>query len=151
MRTSRFNGRFAPVRIVFPLTAIHYNPWNADTPLFRKADRFFGSFSTCTVQNSLDNADACLPLTQGCQPLLINSTTGHYNSTGMYSTGLWSAFLASVQQGRALEHAFVALNSTGTHCHAYWKYTGSLRNTDGLYNPDTQWWSHDVRNRGVAL
>ena len=36
-------------------------------------------------------------------PLLINSTTGHYNSTGMYSTGLWSAFLASVQQGRALE------------------------------------------------
>ena len=26
MRTSRFNGRFAPVRIVFPLTAIHYNP-----------------------------------------------------------------------------------------------------------------------------
>ena len=40
---------------------------------------------------------ACLSL-----PLLINSTTGHYNSTGMYSTGLWSAFLASVQQGRAL-------------------------------------------------
>ena len=92
-----------------------------------------------------------LPLTQGCQPLLINSTTGHYNSTGMYSTSLWSAFLTSVQQGRALECAFVALNSTGTHCHAYRKYTGSLRNTDGLYNQDTQWWSHDVRNRRVAL
>ena len=38
-------------------------------------------------------------------PLLSNSTTGHYNSTGMYSTGLWSAFLASVQQGRVLERS----------------------------------------------
>ena len=53
-----------------------------------------------------------------------------YNSTGMHSISLWSAFLASTQQGRALECAFVALNSTGTHCHAYQKYTGSLRNTD---------------------
>ena len=26
MRTSRFNGRFALVRIAYPLTAIHYNP-----------------------------------------------------------------------------------------------------------------------------
>jgi len=37
--------------------------------------------------------------------LLINSTTGHYNSTGMHSTSLWSAFLAIIQQGRALECA----------------------------------------------
>ena len=51
------------------------------------------------------------------------------NSTGMHSTGLWSAFLTSIQQGRALECAFVALNSTGIHCHAYRKYTRSLRNT----------------------
>ena len=28
---------------------------------------------------------------------------------------------ASVQQGRALEHAFIALNTTSTHCHACWK------------------------------
>ena len=45
---------------------------------------------------------------------------------------MWtSAFLASIQEGRALECAFIALNSTGMHCHAYRKYTGSLRNTDG--------------------
>ena len=101
-----------------------------DTLLFRKADKFFGSFSTCTIQNSLDNVDTHLPLTQGCPPLLINSTTGHYNSTGMCSItcNLWSAFLTRVQQGRALERAFLALNIMGTHCHAYWKHTRSLRN-----------------------
>ena len=32
--------------IALPLTAIHYNLWNADTLLFRKANKFFGSFST---------------------------------------------------------------------------------------------------------
>ena len=130
MQTSCFNGCFAQVRIAFPLTAIHYNPWNADTPLFRKVDKFFGPFSTWTVHNSLDNVDAHLPLTQVCPPRLIDSTTGHYNSIGSYSSSLWSAFLASVQEGRALERAFIALNSTGMHCHAYWKYTGRLRNTD---------------------
>ena len=100
------------------------------------------------VQNSLDNAEACLPLTQGCQPLQLDITIA------LVCTVLASghaAFLASVQQGRALECGFVALNSTGTHCHAYRKYPGRLRNTDSLYNPDTQWWSHDARNRGVAL
>ena len=132
MQTFCFNRRFALVQIAFLLTATHHNPWNVDTPLFQKAYRLFGSFSTWTVQNSLDNVVACLPLTQGCPPLLINSTTGQCNSTGtcMHSISLWSVFLASTQQGRALECAFVALNSTGTHCHAYQKYTGSLRNTD---------------------
>ena len=94
-----------------------------DTLLFRKADRFFGSFSTCTVQNSLDNADTYLPLTQGCQPLLINSTTIALVCTVLASDH--AAFPASVQQGRALDRAFVALNSTGTHCHTYRKYTGA--------------------------
>ena len=74
-------------------------------------DRFFGPSSTWTVQSSLDNADAHMPFTQGCPSLLIDSPTGHYNSTGMYSTSLGLAFLASVQKGRALESAFVALNS----------------------------------------
>ena len=119
MRTSRFNWRFALVQIAFPLTAIHYNPWNADTPLFRKANRFFGSFSTWTVQNSLNNAVTHLPLTQGCLPLLINSTTEHYNSTGMHSNCLWLTFLASIQEGRALELAFVMLSSIGMHCQPY--------------------------------
>ena len=122
MRTYCFNGRFAPVWIAFLLTAIHYNPWNADN--------FFDPFSTWTVHDSLDNVDAHLSLTQVCPPWLIDSTTGHYNGIGSYSSSLWSAFLASVQQGRALERAFVARNSTGMHCHAYRKYTGSLRNTN---------------------
>ena len=72
MRTSRFNRHFAPVQIEFPLTAIHYN---TNTPQFRKADKFFGPFSTLTVHNSLDNADAHLPLMQVCPPQLTNSTT----------------------------------------------------------------------------
>ena len=74
-RTSRINGWFAQVWMAFPLRAIHYNPWKADTPLLAKADRFFGSFSTLDCAN---NADACLPLTQGCLPPLINPTTDHY-------------------------------------------------------------------------
>ena len=32
-----------------------------------------------------DNGVTCLPLTQGCPPLLINSSTGHYNSTVLAS------------------------------------------------------------------
>ena len=127
---SHFNGRFAQIWIAYPLIAIYYNPWNADTSLFCKVDRFFGPFSTWTVQNSLYNVDACLPLTQGSPPPLINPTTGLYNTTGILNTSLWSAFLAHVHQGRALEHACVALNSTSTHYYAYLKYTRSLWNTD---------------------
>ena len=57
-------------------------------PLFRKANGFYGPFSTWIVQNSLDNADVRLPLVQGCLPLLIDSTTQRYNSTCMHSTNL---------------------------------------------------------------
>ena len=142
MQTFCFNRRFALVRIGFLLTATHHNPRNVDTPLFQKAYRLFGSFSTWTVQNSLDNVVACLPLTQGCPPLLINSTTGQYNSTGtcMHSISLWSVFLASTQQGRALECAFVALNSKHGYAlpclpEIHWK-PPKYR---WLYNPDMQW------------
>ena len=77
-------------------------------------------FKYLDCNNSLDNTDAHFPLTQVCLPQLINSTT---NSIGLHSSSLCSAFLARVQQGRALERAFVALNSMGMHCHAYRKYT----------------------------
>lgn len=40
------------------------------------------------------------------------------------------AFLTNIQQGRALEHTLVALNSTSAHCHIYLKYTGNLLNMD---------------------
>ena len=82
--TSRFNGWFAQARMAFPLTAIHYNPWKADIPLLAKVDRFFGPFSTLDCGNS---ADACLS-----SKVVINPTTGHYNSTGTHNTNLWSAF-----------------------------------------------------------
>ena len=62
--------------------------------------------------------------------LPIKSTTGYYYSIGTHSTSLWLAFLANIQQRRALEHGFIVLNSTSTHCHAYQKYTGSLQKTD---------------------
>ena len=82
------------------------------------------------VQNSLNNADAGRPLAQDCPAPLIDSPTGHYVNTGTHSSSLLLSFLAIVQQGRALERAFVVLNSTSTHCHAYRKYTGSLRSWD---------------------
>ena len=59
---------------------------------------------------------------KGCPQPLIDSTIGHYS--------LWSAFLSSVQQGRAMECDFVTLNSMSTHGHTNWKYTGSLQNMD---------------------
>ena len=130
MRTSHFNARFAPVRIAFPLTAIHYSPWNVDTPLFCKADRFFSPFSTWTVQNSLDNAGVpLLPCKVFCYRWLIQQLD---ITIAMVRTVLTSGqpFSQVYSKGRALECAFVMLNSMGMYCHAYRKYTGSLRNTD---------------------
>ena len=131
MRTSHFNGHFAPVRVPFPLiNNLQYNPWNADTPLFRNAYKFIGPFSTWTVHNSLENALTRLPLTQVCLPRLINSTTGFIIVlVRIVLASGHAAFPTSVQQGRALERNFVALNSMGCICHTYRKYTGSLRNT----------------------
>ena len=56
-----------------------------------------------------------MPLTQVCPPL-INSTTGHYNSTGMHSTSLWLAFLASVCTAR--ESSGMQLRSARQHEYA---------------------------------
>ena len=78
-------------------------------PLFHKADRLFGPTSTWTVQNSLQNVDARKPLTQDCPPLLLDAMTGHHNSTGTHSTSLWLAFLASIQQERAMEGRFCSI------------------------------------------
>ena len=66
-----------------------------------KQTDFFVSSSTWTVQNSLSNADAGMPLTQDCPAPLIDLTTRNYNSTGTHSTSFWLGFLDSVQQGRA--------------------------------------------------
>ena len=74
--------------------------------LSHKVDSFFSPSSIRTVQNSLNNAR--MPLTQDSLPPLIKSTTEHYNSTGTHSTSFWLAFLASVQQGRALECTFIS-------------------------------------------
>ena len=70
-------------------------------------------------ENSLNKANTGRPLAQGCLAPLIDSPTGHYTNAGMHSSSLWLSFLAIVQQGRALEHAFVALNSMSMYCHAY--------------------------------
>ena len=132
MWTSHFNWHFAPVWIAIPLTATHYNSWNADTMLLRKVDGFFGPFSTWTVQNLLDNLEVHLPPMQGCLPPLIASTTEHYNSTGTHSTNLWSAFLTIKCTAR--ESSRLCLYSTRQHGYALphlpKKYTRSLRNMD---------------------
>ena len=44
--------------------------------------------ATWTVQNSLDSADAGMPLAQDCPAPLIDSTTGHYDNTGTHSSSL---------------------------------------------------------------
>ena len=64
---------------------------------------FCGPTSTWTVQNSLDNVDAGMPLAQDCPAPLVDSPTGHYTNTGSHSSSLWLSFLAIVQQRRALE------------------------------------------------
>ena len=63
-----------------------------------------------------------MPLPQDYQAPLM----GHYNIIAVVRIILRSLWLASVQQGRALECAFVILNGTGMHCYAYQKYTESL-------------------------
>ena len=83
-----------------------------------------------TVQNPLDNADTGRCLAQNCLTPLIDIPTGHYTNTGMHSSSLWLSFLAIIQQGRALERAFVAFNGTSTHCHIYRKYTRNLQSRD---------------------
>ena len=76
-----------------------------------------------------------MPLTQVCAPL-INSTTGHYNSTGTHSTSLWLAFLTSVQQGRALECSFISLDNMSINCHGHQPQKYGCLNI-----PNAQLWS----------
>ena len=83
--------------------------------LFCKADSFFRPSSTWTVQI---HADAGMPHAQDCPVPLIDSTSGHYNNTGMHNPSIWLAFHASIQQGEALESAFVAFNGMSMHCPA---------------------------------
>ena len=99
------------VRIEAPLIQYLGKLPNVDTSLFHKADRF-------------DYVDARMTLMQDCPPPLVDSTTEYCNSPVMHSTSLGLVFLTSVQQGRALESVFVALNSTTTY--TYQKYTRSL-------------------------
>ena len=66
-----------------------------------------------------------------------------------HSTSLWSAVLASIQQGRALECALVGLNSMGMLATPTRNIHQKPPKYGRLYNPDMQWWSHDVCNRGV--
>ena len=91
---------FCSGRVCILINSHTLKPWNVNTPLFHKADKFFSPSSTWTVQYSLDNGDVCMPLMQGWLPLLNKSISGPCNCMGTHSTSL---FLASVQQGRALE------------------------------------------------
>ena len=96
-------------------------------------------------------ADAGRPHAQDCPAPLIDSPTGHYTNTGTHSYSLWLSFIPIVQQGRALEHAFIALNGTSTHCHAYRKYTGSLRSRTSLYSGHFRWHQWCPHYRGSTV
>jgi len=75
--------------------------------------------------NSVDNVDAGMPLAQDCLAPVTDSSTGHYNNAGTDSSSLWLIFLASIQQGRAIERVYEALMSM--QCRTYQKYTKSHR------------------------
>ena len=94
--------------------------------------------------------DTGRPLAQDCLAPLIDSPTRHHTNTGTHSSSLWLSFLAIVQQGRALERTFVVLNGTSTHCHTYWKYTGSLQ-SGHLFTWDTLDDMNGVRITEVPL
>ena len=53
---------FGPECIYIIMFVYKQTPWNAETSIFCKVDRFPSPNSTWTVQNSLHNPDACLPL-----------------------------------------------------------------------------------------
>ena len=100
---------------------------------------------------SLDNADAGMLLAQDYPPLLIDSTTGHYNSAGTHSTSLWLVFLTSIQQGRALECAFVALNGMSTCCQAYQKLPEASKVGTPLYSGHLRWPQWCLHHRGSTV
>ena len=124
-----------------------------DTSLFCKVDRFFGPSSARTVQNSLNNVGGSMPLAQDCPAPMIDSITGHYNSTGTHNTctSLWLAFFDCEHQGRALDRAFVVLNGMSMHCHAYRKRTGGLRSRDTLYSGHFGWHQWCPHYRGSSV
>ena len=75
-------------------------------------DRFFGLFSTWSAENSLDTVDACMPLTEVCPPQLIKQL-----DIMIALVHIVVVFLASIQQGKALEYTLLPLNSMNTNCH----------------------------------
>ena len=76
---NREQRQISSYRLHFPI-AIRYNQWNTDRFLVPSVR---GLYWTMQI----------LALMEGCLPPLIDSTTGHYNSTATHSTSLWSAFL----------------------------------------------------------
>ena len=118
------------------------------TVLFHKADRSFSP--TSTVQNSLDNADACDAFHTRLYSA-ADSTTGHYNSAGMHSsTSLWLAL--SRQHTR--ESSTMRLHSTQHHKYAlpwlpeiHWKSP----KYECLYISVTQSGHYGVHIRGPPL
>ena len=94
----------------------HYNSWNWDTLLFHKGDRCFSPTSFCTVQILFLIMWTCthMPLKQHCLFTALNSTSEHYNSTGMYSSRTHGTKVHSAQ-------------NMSMHCHAYWKYRSEIQ------------------------
>lgn len=98
------------------------NTPNADTSLFHKADKFFCSSSCftwwCTHWHSSHTKKIV-------RHHWLSGWLIHQLDTIIALVYIALAFLSSIQQERALKHAFIVLNGMSTHCHAYWKYRGS--------------------------
>ena len=84
----RYCGYFDWLRMHWHMFVYNLNILKCGNPVFCKADRFSSPISTWTVQNSLNNANACMPFMHDCLAPLIDPTTGLYTSTGTHSTGL---------------------------------------------------------------
>ena len=113
-QTPHYTGQNLTVQIELALHVILWALRNSDTSLFYEVDSFCSPASTSSVQDSLNNVKAGRLLAQDCPAPLIDSPTGHHANTSTHSSSLWLSFLVIVQQGRAMERGFVALNCTST-------------------------------------
>ena len=78
-----------------------------------------------------------MPLRQDCPQPLINSTTGHYNSTCTHSTSLWLAFLANCNK----EELGTRLRSAQLHQYALSCLPEIYQKYRCLYILDSEWQS----------
>ena len=92
---------FHPKCIFIIMFVYNQNPWNVETLIFRKADRFpmqSQQYLNCT--KLFDSLDACLLLSKNCAPHSVNSKAGHYINIVAHRTSLFQPCTATKMRPR---------------------------------------------------